>query len=109
VIFKRIGLLAIAVTVGLLSSAGRVVGFYGPTGSFLSTVTPSPVGIVPAERTVQVRSTPREALTAAFLCRSLALRTALHPNRARSRSRQEGLPNRLCSPRQPILGRERIL
>jgi hypothetical protein len=56
VIFKRIGLLAIAVTVGLLSSCGGgSSGSTGPTGSFFVTVTPSPVGIVPGGNgTVQV-------------------------------------------------------
>jgi hypothetical protein len=48
VISKGIGLLAIAVTVGLLSSCGGgSSGSTGPTGSFSVSATPSPVGIAP--------------------------------------------------------------
>ncbi len=55
-ISKGIGLLAIAVTVGLLSSCGGgSSGSTGPTGSFSVMVTPSPVGIAPGGNgTVQV-------------------------------------------------------
>lgn len=55
-ISKGVGLLAIAVTVGLLSSCGGgSSGSTGPTGSFSVMVTPSPVGIAPGGNgTVQV-------------------------------------------------------
>jgi hypothetical protein len=56
VISKGIGFLAIAATVGLLSSCGGgSSGSTGPTGSFSVSATPSPVGIAPGGNgTVQV-------------------------------------------------------